>query len=78
MKSIALRSAGGNWLALIACASLFALHPPPIRSIGLICFATGVALFERARARAAVVQTLLHPVDRMTICDSRTAPRRRR
>jgi hypothetical protein len=53
--AIALRGEGGSRLvaALIACASLFALHPPPIGPIGLICFAAGVALFERTRARAA-------------------------
>jgi hypothetical protein len=61
--AIALRSAGGSPLvaALIACASLFALHPPPIGPIGLICFAAGVALYERTRARAAVAHTAASP-----------------
>jgi uncharacterized membrane protein YccC len=53
MKSIALRSAGGLVAALIACAGLFALHPPPIGPIGLVCFAAGVALFESTRRRRA-------------------------
>jgi hypothetical protein len=62
--AIAVRSAGGSRLvaALIACASLFALHPPPIGPIGLICFAVGVALFERTRARATAAPMAASPL----------------
>jgi hypothetical protein len=62
--AFALRSAGGSRLAaaLIACASLFALHPPPIGPIGLVCFAAGVALYERTRARAAAAHTAAPPI----------------
>jgi hypothetical protein len=58
--AIALRSAGGSRIvaALIACASLFALHPPPIGPIGLICFTVAVALFERARMRSVSAHTV--------------------
>jgi hypothetical protein len=52
--AVALRSAGASRLVagLVACASLFALHPPPVGPIGLVCFAAAVALFEWGRRTA--------------------------
>jgi hypothetical protein len=61
--AIALRGVGARRLVavLVGCASLFALHPPPIGPIGLICFAVGAALFERTRARIATAHTSASP-----------------
>lgn len=58
--AVALRSAGASRVvaALIALASLFALHPPPVGPVGLVCFAAAVALFEwgtRAAKQGALV-----------------------
>jgi hypothetical protein len=54
--AIALRGAGASRLiaGLVGGATLFALHPPPIGPIGLVCFAAAVVLFERSRVRGAV------------------------
>jgi hypothetical protein len=52
----ALRRAGATWPVTLAVAgaALFAVHPPPIGPIGLVCLATAVVLVERARAARAV------------------------
>jgi hypothetical protein len=53
--AVALRRAGAGWPAtvLVGIAALFAIHPPPVGPIGLVCFAAAAALIERARARKA-------------------------
>jgi hypothetical protein len=50
--AIAFRRAGAGWplTLLIGAAALFAVHPPPIGPIALVCFATAAVLSERARA----------------------------
>jgi hypothetical protein len=45
--------AGRAVTALVALSALFAVHPPPIGPIGLVCFAGAAVLLERVRARAA-------------------------
>ena len=52
--AVALRRAGASWLvtALVGLAAVFAIHPPPVGPIGLVCFAAGAVLVERARVRA--------------------------
>jgi hypothetical protein len=51
--AVALRRAGIGWPAvvLVGLAAVFAIHPPPLGPIGLVCFAVGALLIERARAR---------------------------
>jgi hypothetical protein len=51
--AVALRRDGIGWPAavLVGLAALFAIHPPPLGPIGLVCFAAGALLVERARAR---------------------------
>jgi hypothetical protein len=53
--AIAFRHAGAGWpvTLLVGFAALFAIHPPPIGPIGLVCFAAAGALIERGRAREA-------------------------
>jgi hypothetical protein len=53
--AVAFRQAGASWglTLLIGSAAVFAIHPPPTGSLGLVCFATALALVERARARNA-------------------------
>jgi lysylphosphatidylglycerol synthetase-like protein (DUF2156 family) len=53
--AVAVRRAGAGWPAtlLLAGAALFAIHPPPIGPVGLICFAGAAVLIERWRARDA-------------------------
>ena len=53
--AVALRRAGAGWPAtvLVGVASLFAVHPPPIGPVALVCFAAAAALIERGRAREA-------------------------
>jgi hypothetical protein len=49
----ALRRAGAGWAltSLVAGAALFAVHPPPVGPIGLVCLAAASVLLERRRAR---------------------------
>ena len=49
--AIAFRRAGAGWLitAFVGLAALFAIHPPPIGPVGLVCFATAAVLVERWR-----------------------------
>ena len=51
--AVALRHAGAGWplTLLVGSAALFAIHPPPIGPLGLVCFAAAAVLVERARAR---------------------------
>jgi hypothetical protein len=56
--AVALRRDGIGWVAvvLVGLAALFAIHPPPVGPIGLVCFAAGALLVERARAREPAVE----------------------
>ena len=51
--AVAYRREGAGWplTLLIGGAAVFAIHPPPIGPIGLVCFAAAFVLVERARAR---------------------------
>jgi hypothetical protein len=51
--AVAFRRDGASWpvTLLIGFAALFAVHPPPVGPIGLVCFAAGVVLVDRSRAR---------------------------
>jgi hypothetical protein len=51
--AVAYRREGAGWplTLLIGAAAMFAIHPPPIGPIGLVCFAAAFVLVERARAR---------------------------
>jgi hypothetical protein len=53
--AVAFRRARAGWplTLLIGLASLFAIHPPPVGPVGLVCFAAAAVLIERARAREA-------------------------
>jgi hypothetical protein len=53
--AVAFRQAGASWglTLLIGSAAVFAIHPPPTGSLGLVCFAAALVLVERARARNA-------------------------
>lgn len=53
--AVAFRQVGASWglTLLIGFAAVFAVHPPPIGPIGLVCFAAALVLVERARARSA-------------------------
>jgi hypothetical protein len=53
--AVAFRRAGSGWpvTLLVGLASLFAIHPPPVGPVGLVCFAAAAVLIERARARDA-------------------------
>jgi hypothetical protein len=51
--AVAFRRAGAGWpvTILVGFAALFAIHPPPVGPVGLVCFAAAAALIEHARAR---------------------------
>jgi lysylphosphatidylglycerol synthetase-like protein (DUF2156 family) len=53
--AVAFRRAGARWplTLLIGFAALFAIHPPPIGPVGLVCFAAAAVLVERSRSRGA-------------------------
>jgi hypothetical protein len=53
--ALAFRRAGAGWpvTLLLGGAALFAIHPPPIGPVGLVCFAAAAVLIERRRARDA-------------------------
>jgi len=53
--AVAFRQVGASWglTLLIGFAAVFAVHPPPIGPIGLVCFAAALVLVERERARNA-------------------------
>ena len=50
--AVAFRRAGAGWslTLLVGFSALFAVHPPPIGPVGLVCFAAAAVLIERARA----------------------------
>jgi hypothetical protein len=50
--AVAFRREGAGWALtlLIGLAAVFAIHPPPIGPLGLVCFAAAVVLAERTRA----------------------------
>ena len=53
--AVAFRQEGAGWLLtlLIGVSAVFAIHPPPLGPLGLLCFVAAAVLVERARARAA-------------------------
>ncbi len=53
--ALAFRGAGAGWpvTLLLGGAALFAIHPPPIGPVGLVCFATAAVLIERWQAHDA-------------------------
>jgi hypothetical protein len=53
--AVAFRREGAGWgiTLLIGFSAVFAIHPPPIGPVGLLCFAAAAVLVERMRARAA-------------------------
>jgi hypothetical protein len=53
--AVAFRRAGAGWLVtlLVGFAALFAVHPPPVGPVALLCFAAAAVLIEWARAREA-------------------------
>lgn len=53
--AVALRRAGAGWTitVLVVLAAAFAVHPPPIGPIALVCFVAAAVLVERSRARTA-------------------------
>ncbi|MDF2748866.1 MAG: hypothetical protein K0T00_41 [Gaiellaceae bacterium] len=53
--AVAFRRAGAGWplTLLIGFAALFAIHPPPLGPVGLVCFAAAAVLSERFRSRGA-------------------------
>jgi hypothetical protein len=51
--AVALHRAGAGrpTVVLVGSASVFAVHPPPVGPVGLVCFAAAAVLIERATAR---------------------------
>ena len=51
--AVAFRRSGAGWpvTLLVGGAALFAIHPPPIGPVGLVCFAAAAVLIERSRTR---------------------------
>ena len=51
--AVAIRRAGAGWAAtvLLGLAAVFAIHPPPVGPLALVCFAAAAVLTERWRAR---------------------------
>ena len=58
--AVAFRRAGMGWPAtlLLGASAIFAVHPPPIGPIGLVCFAAAAVLIERRRAHDARAATV--------------------
>jgi hypothetical protein len=63
--AVAFNRAGAGWpvTVLVGFAALFAVHPPPIGPIGLVCLAAAAVVIERARARDAKAVALTTPPD---------------
>jgi hypothetical protein len=61
--AVAFRRAGASWpvTLLVGFAALFAIHPPPVGPLGLLCFAGAAVLIERAKARDAKALALNPP-----------------
>jgi hypothetical protein len=57
--AVAFRRAGAGWplTLLVGLAAVFAIHPPPIGPLGLVCFAAGLVLAERSSTRVAAAPT---------------------
>lgn len=55
--AVAFRRAGAGCpvTLLVGFASVFAVHPPPVGPVGLLCLAAAAVLIEGARARSAKV-----------------------
>jgi hypothetical protein len=53
--AVAFRRAGAGWplTVLVGLAALFAIHPPPVGPVALVCFAAAAVLVERRRAGVA-------------------------
>jgi hypothetical protein len=51
--AVAFKRVGVGWPAtiLLGASALFAVHPPPLGPVGLVCFAAAAVLIERRRAR---------------------------
>ena len=58
--AVAFRRAGMGWPAtlLLGASAIFAVHPPPVGPIGLVCFAAAAVLIERRRAHDARAATV--------------------
>ncbi len=63
--AVAFRRAGAGWptTLLVGFSALFAIHPPPVGPVGLVCFAAAAVLIERARARDAKSAAVTPPAD---------------
>jgi len=63
--AVAFNRAGAGWpvTLLVGFAALFAVHPPPIGPIGLVCLAAAAVLIERARVQDAKAVALTPPTD---------------
>jgi hypothetical protein len=50
--AVAFRRSGAGWplTLLVGAAALFAIHPPPVGPVGLVCFASAAVVLERRRA----------------------------
>ena len=50
--AVAFQRSGAGWpvTLLVGGAALFAIHPPPMGPVGLVCFASAAVLLERSRA----------------------------
>ena len=53
--AVAFRRAGAGWAVtlLVGLSAIFAIHPPPVGPVALVCFAAGAILVERWRTREA-------------------------
>jgi hypothetical protein len=51
--AVALHRSGESWIVtvFVGLAAAFAVHPPPIGPVALVCFVTAAVLVERSRAR---------------------------
>lgn len=51
--AVALRRSGESWIVtvLVGLAAAFAVHPPPVGPVALVCFVAAAVLVERSRAR---------------------------
>jgi hypothetical protein len=61
--AFALRRDGATWplTLLVGGAALFAVHPPPVGPVGLVCLAGALVMVERWRARDARRATVASP-----------------
>ena len=55
--AVAVRGIGAGWPAvvLLGLSATFAIHPPPVGPVALVCFVAGALLAERARSRGPAV-----------------------